>query len=663
MPVFIKAGIFSDGEYCMSDQYLCYDTDCDHREREADVTQTGKPLILYKYMMRERFFGSFKDYLDGKAYFAAPESLNDPMESIPVKRRVMWRGIGSGFENDRAGVFTRLAKYKICSLSKHSDNMAMWSHYAKDHTGVCIGFEINASLLDQQQIKYMEVLYEYNYIPIVASIANTEDIPEEVLSELFCRKLQDWKYEAEYRLIASLDKSEMLPIGSVKEIILGFKCTGFDLSKRTHFCLPDDITVKRVSFAHNDGKGYTLYVPNSTLGSNGRYSSAEWDYEITDSGVVIGEYWGNSRKIKIPEEIEHRPVFSIGKYIFLAEQDITAITIPRYVTQINKYAGFEMDLEKLDSITVENKNTAYSSEGGVLTDKRCAKIIFVPPCIETDNLHIPANVKEIKDGVFAPCRKLTAISIDSGNSAFVSIDGVLFSKDKTELIRYPAGKPGTQYEIPQGVTTIRPYAFRDSKLTSIIIPPSVTNIMCYAFHDCSELTSVTIPEQVTIIGDSAFSGCSKITSVTIPEGVTSIGKFTFRGCTALNDVNIKGRLTSIGDNAFAGCTSFVNVNIPETVTVIGENAFKHCTALTSVVLPGSVVRIGHSAFSKCAALVSLTFEGSITVDNFAADSFPGDLCDKWASGDGKAGTYTRKPGSESWIRTDDNRLLRDGDKD
>jgi len=105
-----------------------------------------------------------------------------------------------------ADVFAELDKYKICSLSKRPDNMVVWSYYAKDHTGVCIGFEINASLLDQQQIKLMNVSYEYNYIPSVPGIKKAEDISDEVLSELFCRKLNYWEHEAECRLLASLDK-------------------------------------------------------------------------------------------------------------------------------------------------------------------------------------------------------------------------------------------------------------------------------------------------------------------------------------------------------------------------------------------------------------------------------------------------------------------------
>ena len=81
---------------------------------------------------------------------------------------------------------------------------------------------------------------------------------------------------------------------------------------------------------------------------------------------------------------------------------------------------------------------------------------------------------------------------------------------------------------------------------------SVTSIGYRAFRQ-SGITSITIPESVTSIGESAFYGCTGLTSVTIPEGVTSIGQLAFRDCNNLTSVTIPGSVTSIGDSAFGGC--------------------------------------------------------------------------------------------------------------
>ena len=91
---------------------------------------------------------------------------------------------------------------------------------------------------------------------------------------------------------------------------------------------------------------------------------------------------------------------------------------------------------------------------------------------------------------------------------------------------------GNTYEVLGiGYSSDRIYPFKDcKKITSVIIPNSVTSIERHAFDNCSGLTSVSIGNGVTSIGASAFSGCSGLTSVTIPNSVTSIGEYAFSGC-------------------------------------------------------------------------------------------------------------------------------------
>ena len=84
-----------------------------------------------------------------------------------------------------------------------------------------------------------------------------------------------------------------------------------------------------------------------------------------------------------------------------------------------------------------------------------------------------------------------------------------------------------------------PLAERD---TSVTIPDSVTSIGSYAFRDCTSLTSVTIPDSVTSIGWYAFRGCDSLTSVIIPKSVTSIGNYAFQNCTSLTSVIFEGSM-------------------------------------------------------------------------------------------------------------------------
>ena len=100
-------------------------------------------------------------------------------------------------------------------------------------------------------------------------------------------------------------------------------------------------------------------------------------------------------------------------------------------------------------------------------------------------------VTDIDLNLFFRCEDLTSITVDSENRAYASVDGVLYDKDITELIKCPEGK--TSVEIPGSVTTIRNEAFDNcSNLTSIKIPESVTDIGYAAFYNCIILLSISV---------------------------------------------------------------------------------------------------------------------------------------------------------------------------
>ena len=167
-----------------------------------------------------------------------------------------------------------------------------------------------------------------------------------------------------------------------------------------------------------------------------------------------------------------------------------------YVT-ITKYNGSASDLvipESIDGIKVK--------EIGSYTFRYCTVLTSIT---------LPNSLTYIGSDAFSGCTGLTSINVDINNSAYSSEYGVLFNKNKTEIITFPAGKNGT-YTIPDSVTSIGERAFEFcSGLTSITIPDSVTSIGYYAFHQCTGLTSIIIPDSVTYIGNYALDQSNSLT--------------------------------------------------------------------------------------------------------------------------------------------------------
>ena len=313
---------------------------------------------------------------------------------------------------------------------------------------------------------------------------------------------------------------------------------------------------------------------------------------VTSIGNYAFEDCDSLTSVTIPDSVT-----SIGDYAFWSCGSLTSVMIPDSVTSIGDHAFCYC--RKLSNVSLGNNVTSIGTDA-------------FNNCDILPSITIPSSVTSIGSGAFGCCYKLTEINVDDNNTVYSSEDGVLFNKNKSELLRYPGGKSGS-YTIPDSVTSIGESAFAYChSLTSVTIPGSVTRIGESAFEDCDSLTSVTIPDSVTSIGESAFEYCDSLTSVTIGNGVTSIGESAFEYCNSLTSVTIPDSVTSISRAAFSDCDSLTSVTIPDSVTNIGEHAFSGCDNLTSVTIGTGVTSIGTGAFRDCDSLTSVTIGTGVT---------------------------------------------------
>ena len=341
---------------------------------------------------------------------------------------------------------------------------------------------------------------------------------------------------------------------------------------------------------------------------------------IPDSVTTIGSsafwYCSSLEAVTIPNGVTN-----IGYRVFEKCSSLTSVTIPNGVTTIGESAF--SNCTSLTSVTIPDSVTTIWDDAF----RSCTSLVAMPipnsvttigdwaflNCTSLPSVIIPDSVITIGNEAFNYCASLMRITVAEENANYCDIDGVLFNKDATTLIQYPAGKTDTSYTIPDGVTTIEKYAFYGCGfLMSVTIPDSVTTIEERAFFDCTSLISVTIPDSVTAIESYTFYNCASLISVTIPDSVTTIGNSAFYDCASLTSVTIGDSVTTIGNEAFKWCGSLATVTIGGSVTTIGDYAFGYCFSLTSVTIPNSVTTIGVRAFSDCTSLMSVTIGSSVT---------------------------------------------------
>ena len=241
-------------------------------------------------------------------------------------------------------------------------------------------------------------------------------------------------------------------------------------------------------------------------------------------------------------------------------------------------------------------------------------------------IHIGKQVQKIETTWLVPFEgtKLEEITIDPENRFYTVKDGVLFTADMSELVRYPSQDTRTEYTIPDSVTKISQYAFESVRnVKNMMIPSGVEEIGAAAFEAATALYPVQDLRNVKQLGAMAFADVKNLRMILLGEnlqiymgkayqntnqiiirsgieslylpGGTKTSYEVLNGCTGVKSVIFgKGMTLHRGDGAY--CKELENIVLPEDLTEIPENFAKGCTSLKSIYIPETVTKIGENAF-------------------------------------------------------------------
>ncbi len=359
---------------------------------------------------------------------------------------------------------------------------------------------------------------------------------------------------------------------------------------------------------------HVFYGGNSTtqgtinIGSTGNdyVLLAIWIYDANDivqqDGVVyaIGNEYAQvidadsslSGFLTIPEKVCELPIKRIAKAAFYDCTNLTGVVIPEGVSSIEARGFYQ--------------------------------------CSNLTSIIIPDSVEQIGEYAFHYCDSLKYVGYYGNEEQRAAISMSIYNSNLTEAIwAYGAKLVVEQDKIVYAV--LDDYACvldADVNLSGEIVIEQliqgvpVISVDANAFEDCIRLTSVVIPDSVTSIGEYAFYDCTGLKSVSLPIGLQSIGEYAFLYCSSLESIDIPGSVTNIAYKTFFNCSNLQKVTIFEGVKSIGNSVFIGCSSLAEIKIPKSVMSIGEYAFYECDSLKDVYYKGtqeewnSIVIDRY-----------------------------------------------
>lgn len=249
----------------------------------------------------------------------------------------------------------------------------------------------------------------------------------------------------------------------------------------------------------------------------------------------------------------------------LISADFTGLS---YVIKANVFSGCtELTTVKLGAVT----------EVGSKAFENCVKLQYLDIPEQTTVLGSALTTYSSSVyNTFAGCTGLKAINVNSKNSTFYSVDGVLYQKENDALLYFPAAKECAAgadglktFEIPDKTTMLRAYAFRNAVVEKVVFGSGITKMETSVFRDCNYLKKVDMSKatQLSEVSTSIFQNCSALEEVILPAELETVYQYWFSGCTSLRTITLPSGLKTIQKQAFENCTEIEKIYIPESATI------------------------------------------------------------------------------------------------
>ena len=343
--------------------------------------------------------------------------------------------------------------------------------------------------------------------------------------------------------------------------------------------------------ADDDGNGFNSV---SITEGNALYASKDGILYTSDFKELVYCPPAKEGTVEVDARTER-----IGTNAFANCKKLTAITFPADSVCKQIGAGAFSGCSLLVNMELPD-SVAAIGEGAFLN------------CNELVSLRLPASLSSF-DPAMLGCKKLTDLTVSENNPNFSSVDGVLFSKDKTTLVYYLPTRENAEYTVPDGTKEIADKAFSENvSLTKVTLPASLERVGANAFSNCMSLETVSFAAEgkQLVIDDRAFNNTA-VSSVSLPAGVSALGDEVFTN-SALAEIEFAANssLTALGNNVFSN-TDLVNVTLPAGLRVLGNSVFRNCTLLESAVLPEGLTTMGDATFYGCSALTSVSLPSTL----------------------------------------------------